>query len=311
MEPRLSMRRRRTLRISSIWSRKDIGLITNTNLGGHSGCQVLLCEDESGETFIRKISSSIDYNERLLMQKEKQEQFSGGLIKVPKVLGDGYLSNGLYYFDMEYVHGITLAEYIKEVEVNEIKGIVDVLISSARAERECQSGVASPEAFQKKIKDLEHKLSKLDNSIINEAIKLLSAHDWSRIISSACHGDMTLENIIVRNSELYLIDFLDSFFDSWVFDLSTILQDVEVLWHYRDEKMDNNTVIRLIIMRDLLFNRLQELMGADYIEVYYTLLLKLIRIYPYTKDELTYNFLNEKTREIMEFIKGETLEVAS
>ena len=286
-------------------------MITNTNLGGHSGCQILLSEGESGETFVRKISSSIDYNERLLVQKEKQESFHDGLIKVPQVLRDGYLSNGRYYFDMEYVHGITLAEYIKEVEVNEIKGIVDVLISSARTGREYQSGVASPEAFQKKIKDLEHKLSKLDNSIINEAIELLATHDWSRILSSACHGDMTLENIIVRNNELYLIDFLDSFFDSWVFDLSTILQDVEVLWHYRDEKIDNNTVIRLIIMRDLLFNKLQELMGADYIEVYYTLLLKLIRIYPYTQDELTYNFLNKKTREVMDFIKGETLEVAS
>lgn len=286
-------------------------MITNTNLGGHSGCQILLCEDESRETFVRKISSSIDYNERLLMQKEKQENFHDGVIKVPQVLGDGYLSNGLYYFDMEYVHGITLAEYIKEVEVNEIKGIVDVLISSARTEREYQSGVASPEAFRNKIKDLKYKLSKLDNSIISEAIEILTAHDWSRVTSSACHGDMTLENIIVRNNELYLIDFLDSFFDSWVFDLSTILQDVEVLWHYREEKIDNNTIIRLIIMRDLLFNKLQELLGADYIEVYYTLLLKLIRIYPYTKDELTYNFLNKKTREIMEFIKGEMSEVAS
>ncbi|SEH23212.1 phosphotransferase [Selenomonas sp. KH1T6] len=286
-------------------------MITNTNLGGHSGCQILLCEDESGETFVRKISSSIDYNERLIVQKKKQESFHDGLIKVPQVLRDGYISNGLYYFDMEYVHGITLAEYIKEVEVSEIKGIVDILISSARTEKDCQSGAAAPKAFQNKIKNLKRKLSKLDNGIINEAIEILASHDWSKILSSACHGDMTLENIIVRNNELYLIDFLDSFFDSWVFDLSTILQDVEVLWHYRDEKIDNNTVIRLIIMRDLLFNKLQELMGADYIEVYYTLLLKLIRIYPYTKDELTYNFLNKKTREVMDFIKGENLEVAS
>lgn len=284
----------------------------NTNLGGHSGCQILLCEDESGNAFVRKISSSINYNERLLMQKEKQENFQEGLIKVPKILRDGYLGTGLYYFDMEYVHGITLAEYIKEVEVNEIKGIVDMLMASAKAERSSQAGAAVPQVFQDKIMDLKHKLSKLDNGIINEALDLLAAHDWSKITSSVCHGDMTLENIIVRNNELYLIDFLDSFFDSWVFDLSTILQDVEVLWHYREEKIDNNTVIRLIIMHDLLFKSMQELMGEDYIEVYYTLLLKLIRIYPYTNDELTYNFLNSKTREIMEFIKGEQWqEVAS
>lgn len=282
--------------------------MTNTNLGGHSGCQILLCEAEDGETYVRKISSSINYNERLLTQKEKQENFRKGLIKVPEVLREGYLSNGLYYFDMEYIHGITLAEYIKEVEVNEIKGIVDVLISSAQSERECRNGAPSPQAFQVKIMDLKKKLSKLNNGIINEAIELLSAHDWSGIFSSACHGDMTLENIIVRNNELYLIDFLDSFFDSWIFDLSTILQDVEVLWHYREEKIDNNTVIRLIIMRDLIFDRMQELMGEEYIEVYYALLLKLIRIYPYTNDELTYDFLNKKTNEIMDFIKSEDLQ---
>ena len=31
------------------------------------------------------------------------------------------------------------------------------------------------------------------------------------------------------------------------------------------------------------------------LEIYYALLQKMIRIYPYVKDEETYNFLNEKT----------------
>ena len=41
----------------------------------------------------------------------------------------------------------------------------------------------------------------------------------------------------------------------------------------------------------------------DYIEVYYALLLKLIRIFPYTKDEETYEFLNTKTKSVIEIIK--------
>ena len=38
-------------------------------------------------------------------------------------------------------------------------------------------------------------------------------------------------------------------------------------------------------------------------DVYYALLLKLIRIYPYTKDEKTYEFLNEKTKMVLGIIR--------
>ena len=41
-------------------------------------------------------------------------------------------------------------------------------------------------------------------------------------------------------------------------------------------------------------------------EVYYALLLKLIRIYPYTKDEKTYMFLNQKTQSVMNIIMEES-----
>ena len=36
-----------------------------TNLGGHSGCKVLLCEEDDNGIFVRKISGDIDYNKRL------------------------------------------------------------------------------------------------------------------------------------------------------------------------------------------------------------------------------------------------------
>ena len=43
-----------------------------TDLGGHSGCQILLCETEENLVFVRKISSNIEYNQRLIKQAEKQ-----------------------------------------------------------------------------------------------------------------------------------------------------------------------------------------------------------------------------------------------
>ena len=136
--------------------------------------------------------------------------------------------------------------------------------------------------------------------MIEHSLDLLEAHDWSKLTPSQCHGDMTLENIIVKNDQLYFIDFLDSFYDSWFLDIGTLLQDVQVMWSYRFQRnVSMNTVLRLIVFRDLLLDEIKKV-NPDYVlEVYYSLLQKLIRIYPYTKDELTYRFLDEKTSLVL------------
>ena len=46
------------------------------------------------------------------------------------MLDHGYTDDGLYFFDMEYVQGVTLAEYIKTMEIGKVKGIVESLVNS-------------------------------------------------------------------------------------------------------------------------------------------------------------------------------------
>ena len=46
------------------------------------------------------------------------------------MLDHGYTDDGLFFFDMEYVQGVTLAEYIKTMEIGKVKGIVESLVSS-------------------------------------------------------------------------------------------------------------------------------------------------------------------------------------
>lgn len=277
------------------------------NLGGHSGCQIFLIEDDDGKVYVRKISKDIEYNNRLKIQSEKQGSFSGEPIKAPKVLGQGYTKDGLYYFDMEYVRGVTLAEYIKTMEIGKIKGLVETLVTglvpktqkSVTAEEQ-QTAIST---FRKKISKLREKLNDDNNPVITKSLDLLDAHDWSCLTPYQCHGDMTLENIIIKNDQLYFIDFLDSFYDSWFLDIGTLLQDVQVMWSYRfQEDVSMNTVLRLIVFRDLLLDEIKKI-NSDYVtEIYYSLLQKLIRIYPYTKDELTYRFLNEKTSLVLQKI---------
>ncbi|WP_337663482.1 phosphotransferase, partial [[Ruminococcus] lactaris] len=274
-----------------------------TDLGGHSGCKILLCEKNNNEIFVRKISSDKNYNKRLAVQAKKQATYSNPNIKVPKVLQTGYTDDGLFYFDMEYVQGITMAEYIKTIEIGKVRSICESIVNNI-VSRDSENTDVDESIFTTKIASLKEKLQPQNNPVINDAIELLNKHSWKRFRKTQCHGDLTLENIIVKDNQLYLIDFLDSFYDCWIMDISTIMQDVQTMWSYRhDEEAEINTKLRLLVFRDILMDTVKRVSPEDYLEVYYALLLKLIRIFPYTKDKETYDFLNDKTTSIINIIR--------
>ena len=274
-----------------------------TDLGGHSGCKILLCEKNNNEIFVRKISSDKNYNKRLAVQAKKQETYSNPNIKVPKVLQTGYTDDGLFYFDMEYVQGITMAEYIKTIEIGKVRSICESIVNNI-VSRDSENTDVDESIFTTKIASLKEKLQPQNNPVINDAIELLNKHSWKRFRKTQCHGDLTLENIIVKDNQLYLIDFLDSIYDCWIMDISTIMQDVQTMWSYRhDEEAEINTKLRLLVFRDILMDTVKRVSPEDYLEVYYALLLKLIRIFPYTKDKETYDFLNDKTKSIINIIR--------
>jgi len=274
-----------------------------TDLGGHSGCKILLCEKDDNDVFVRKISRDKKYNERLKIQAKKQADYNNPNINAPKVLATGYTEDGLYYFDMEYVQGITMSEYIKTIQIGKVRSICESIVKNI-VSMESSDTEVDESVFIKKIALLRKTLVSHNNKIIDEALDMLELHCWKRFTKTQCHGDLTLENIIVKDNQLYLIDFLDSFYDSWIMDISTIMQDVQTMWSYRyDEELEVNAKLRLLVFRDILMDTVKEVSPEDYVEVYYALLLKLIRIFPYTKDKETYEFLNAKIQSIMSIIK--------
>lgn len=185
------------------------------NLGGHSGCRVQLIES-NGENYVRKISSNAEYNERLKKQCKKQADFVSRAIHTPEVYASGYDADGMFYFDMEYVRGITLAEYMKTIEIGKIAALIDVIVCGLidMSEGGLKLDRSNTKTFERKVDNLAKKLSNRGNPTVNRAMVMLSNHDWRRFCVSSCHGDLTMENIIVKNDEIYLIDFLDSFYGS-------------------------------------------------------------------------------------------------
>ena len=277
--------------------------MSQKSMGGHSGCQVILVEDNK-KIFVRKISKNVEYNDRLKKQCEKQENYKNQYLKSPRILDEGYTKDGLYFFDMEYIQGESLAEYLQKVDVGKLKNIVEhITIQFCNKKEMMDSDVQH--IFEEKIEQLKYDEKVKKHKIAIDALEILSVHKWGKFQQSSCHGDFTLENILVKNDELYLIDFLDSFYDSWLIDAGKLLQDVQTLWSYRyHEEMNLNLIVRLIIFRDLLIQKVREI-DEDYVsEIYYALLLHLIRIYPYTDANETFAFLDKKVESVLKKIGG-------
>jgi serine/threonine protein kinase len=269
-------------------------------LNGHSGCDLKLLNN-GHKIYVEKKSSTIVYNERLKSQCEKQKSYDYGKFKEVKVIDYGY-QNDLFYFDMEYVSGITLAEYMRNISIVDIDTLSDILFSCALDSMEYDRQAKN--IFSKKLNELEKKLN-LTDGCIKKSVEILEKYEWKYVIRSKCHGDFTLENIIVFQNNMYLIDFLDSFYESWQIDYAKLLQDVELFWHYRNEnKLDENLLLRLLILKEDLQCKVLKLKDGNKLleTIYHILLLNVLRIFPYTNDEETYKFLIDKLYYIIEKI---------
>ena len=162
-------------------------------LTGNSGCDILLLENNK-YTFVRKISSSIVYNQRLQSQVEKQINFSklSGEILTPKVYDEGINSSGLYYFDMEYVHGNIFSDYIRHNDINTIMPIYKKILKFLDMKT-----VGKFDATKK----ITEKLDSLPN-IDKDTRNIILNTSWAHTPTSFCHGDLTFENMIVSNGNL-------------------------------------------------------------------------------------------------------------
>lgn len=271
-------------------------------LSGHSGCKLKLFKD-TNTVFLRKESGSISYNNRLKKQYIKQKKFHLDGIKTPKVLKYGYNAEGLFYFDMEFINGITMAEHMRYTQIKEISNLIDLLFCSLKI-KEGKLLKNSENIFKKKINSLK-KICDKQNPIVQYALEKLQDFNFSEIPFSPCCGDLTLENILLSSSGIYVIDLLDSFYSSWMVDVAKLLQDIELGWTYRFEKRNYNLNLRLAIAKKQLLDRLSSLKGGpkDILMIYYLLLLNLIRIYPYSHDKPTIDFLDKSLKKVINKIE--------
>lgn len=258
-------------------------------LEGYSGCKLELLA--SGDV-VRKTSKSEEYNLRLEAQCLKQAAFKHDMLYAPTVLDMGYDPAGLFYFDMEYIDGPTLAQMV--INEDNCLWTIDILRQAI-----CLEDVPElePKPFVLKLRQLQEAIADCDPAFA-EAVEFLLNQDWSGFPAGYCHGDLTLENIIVQGKRLYLIDFLDSFCDSPLLDMAKLLQDLQCGWAFRDHSLSPAATKML---EDCQCRLLLSLTERQRQQCSQALLLHLLRIVPYSaRDKRTAGFLHHAIASILQ-----------
>ena len=274
------------------------------NLSGNSGCSVTL--NRIGKFFfVRKSSQSISYNERLVVQKNKQAEFTSSVFKTPGIIDDGY-KDGLFFFDMEYVAGESLAQLLTRGSLPQITLIgrsLDRYFVESQGCYDKAGELIDSSVFAEKVQSLKLNLSG-KNDDVDEAFRILDSFRWPSFPLGRCHGDMSCENILISLSrELYLIDFLDSYCDNVCSDLSKLFIDLLIGWSVARLPLKNakNSEVRLDYLRKIIES------WADDDTVVFQGLLDLLRILPYVTNSADQHILDSGLKKLLSLIEKERL----
>lgn len=199
-------------------------------LSGLSTADVLLTTNDGKLWFVRKIAKTISDNERLKIQADKQIAFQNIRFKSPKILETGTIEDK-FYFDTEYIKGPDAAKYLSSATYHNISKFGDFLCEYI----DYVSSISINDNVNN-IKQLENKLISLSSYISENLLSdiLSKLQTLKQLNSTANHGDLTLENIIIAADGIpYLLDFLNSNFNHYWQDVSKLYQDLSGGWYQR------------------------------------------------------------------------------
>ena len=116
-----------------------------------------------------------------------------------------------------------------------------------------------------------------------------------------CHGDLTLSNIILEKNKICLIDFLKTYNDSILQDLSKVYQEFLLGWSSRElsqqEKLRSQIISKKIIDKNFFKIFSKKILKHLHFEV----LMTLFRIFPYVNknDQLTIRWLKNSVNNVL------------
>jgi len=263
-------------------------------LTGHSGAEIALHEVD-GIHFVRKKSGSEALNERLEAQASKQDGFFNAGGPCPRVIGRGR-NAGLFFFDMEYVAGTSVAYQCQSAIMPDRGDLAAFLGRWIRHFQATADGELGAHQYLSKLASIRKSASSspLLGPVFPRAdkiIDLLSGVDWSGIPQSNCHGDMTLENILVTRHGYCFIDFDVPDLPSYYMDIAKLFQDIDGHWclrHMAHQSSDDlhylNAQQVLLRLRTTILSLVREIAPDILARLRFLVALNLLRTVPYCRD---------------------------
>ena len=235
---------------------------TIKELHGHSGSKVYL-KEIAGVYCVQKEGNTERNVERMSALAELG-------YRVPKI----YLSMDDTLL-MEYIHGLDMKNYLIHNNISQLYNFISNTIDDFSNDSEMKDYTDT--YFNKlswlyRAKDLP--FTKYD--LIAKLHKVLP--------KSTYHGDLTLENILHTNTGFVMIDPVTIEYDSYVFDLAKLRQDLECKWFLRET--DLRLDAKLNMMQEKIFSAFPNTKDD------YLLILMLLRVYRHTeKDDSNRKFI--------------------
>lgn len=238
-------------------------------LNGHSGSQIYLMENDEG-LYVKKINNI----------KRNVERLTDLFVKnypVPKI----YSYNNVE-LHMEYIHGLDMKTYLIHNNPKTLIDFIEYTINSF--------------SFDSVYKDYTRTYkNKLEWMLVDDDLPFtrdeLIEKLPKNLPQSTYHGDLTLENIIYKNNSFYMIDAVTIEYDSYIFDIAKMRQDLECQWFLRSENISLHTKLQNIQ------DRLRKLYPEAFDDT--LLILMLLRVYLHTtKNSKDYNFIMREIKRL-------------
>ena len=280
---------------------------------GRSGCKLDVVK-EGSHVIIKKYSSSIEYNKRLMKQANKQQNFYNNLpdnqiFSTARVIELHSSENALSWFSMPYLFSEKYSNYLEQASTVDLKKLLNNLIDyfnfnikSSTPQKIDVSIIAS------KIEELKLKVTDNINATEKEYFFNILEYLKTNIPDmplpvGTCHGDFTFSNILFGDNRIYLLDFLDSFIESPLIDIVKIRQDTCFKWSVMLEKeMPSHKKNKLVQTFNFLDREIASFcnntlglnMWYNYLQVF-----NLLRIIPYLNNTAEIFFIEKSLRQIL------------
>jgi hypothetical protein len=253
--------------------------------------------------YVFKKSTSIENSKRLKLQYNKHCFYNtkeNKKFSCPKIIDHGE-EHKLFWYKMEFIFFNTFEKFLiisNKKLLNKISyNLCGFIENNIDGYKEISSDV-----FIQKFESTKNKIyCKFDNNIeyINEF--MYDIDDKMTLPYGFCHGDLTFSNMLFdNNGEICVLDFLDNFIDSPLFDLIKIKQDTKFYWSLNliREKTD---FLKIKQNLNYINNCISENFKNSNIMNYYCKfeILNLIRILPYCKNKNIFNFILSNIRELI------------